>query len=262
MYINIAHTTAGASPEEKRAKKEGKMEIFYEKYVNIQKFITEYRKYKIKEKFHSYEDFRKFMQSEHYIKHTCVDERNGLPVYMYLFHEDSMHVKTTAPFKKLVDRLPEEKSDVIIISKNELSVYIKKAILTYPHLNIFNYLHKHFSIELALGPLCSKHRILPQSEVETLCAEDLIIHPLMAPSISINDPQNIWIGGKLGDLIEISAISEIAGQVIRYRIVSPDSGKALNIQKIRESIREKREKKKAEEKIEVVDVSESDDDDE
>jgi DNA-directed RNA polymerase subunit H (RpoH/RPB5) len=99
-------------------------------------------------------------------------------------------------------------------------------------------MHKYFSIEISKGPLCSKHVILSNNEVKDLCSRELIIHPLSLPSISINDPQNIWIGGELGEVIKILSISEITGETIRYRIVSPDSGKMINIQKLKKSIQD------------------------
>ena len=42
------------------------------------------------------------------------------------------------------------------------------------------------------------------------------------------DAQNIWIGGECGQVIKIVSISELTGGVVRYRIVSPDSGKILS----------------------------------
>ena len=87
-------------------------------------------------------------------------------------------------------------------------------------------------MEISEGPLCSKHTILSNAEVRSLCSRDLIIHPLSLPSISFTDPQNIWIGGELGQVIKIESISEITGKTIRYRLISPDSGKLINIQKL------------------------------
>lgn len=214
------------------------MEILFEKYHNFQKFITDYRKYKLDGEFLDYNTFKKTIQIEQYIQHKCIDTKRGRPVYIYIFRENSKYIKTTQQFKRLIDRLPEEPSDVIIISKNELSVYINKALSKYTHLKIYNYLHKFFAIEIAKGPLCSRHSILDNNEVRALCSRELIIHPLSLPSISINDPQNIWIGGELGQIIKIESISEITGRTIRYRIVSPDSGKMNNIQNMRKSIKE------------------------
>ena len=214
------------------------MEVLYEKYINIQKFITEYRKYKLNDQFLDFSSFKKTIQVEQYIRHICTDTRNDKLIYIYLFHDNSKYIKTTPNFKRLMDKLPEEPANIIIISKNELSIYINKSLLKYPHLKIDNYLHKYFAIEISQGPLCSKHTILSNTDVRNLCSRELIIHPLSLPSISINDPQNIWIGGELGQVIKITSISEITGKTIRYRIVSPDSGKMINIQNLRKSIQE------------------------
>lgn len=214
------------------------MEILFEKYTNIQKFIVEYRKYKLDDAFLDFATFKKTIQIEHYIRHKCTDTKKGRPVYIYFFKEGSKYIKTTPQFKRLMDKIPESPADVIILTKAELSVYINKSLTKYPHLNIYNYMHKYFSIELAEGPLCSTHSILSNNEVRSLCSRELIIHPLSLPSISINDPQNIWIGGELGQVIKIISISEITGKTIRYRIVSPDSGKMINIQKLRKRIQD------------------------
>lgn len=214
------------------------MEIFFEKYTNIQKFIVDYRQYKIEDKFHDFTSFKKTIQIEQYIVHKCTNTKKGKIIYIYIFRENSKYLKTTSQFKRLMDKIPEEPTDVIIISKNELSVYINKALLKYNHIRIYNYMHKYFSIELAVGPLCSKHTILSNNEVKLLCSRDLIIHPLSLPSISINDPQNIWIGGELGQIIKIESISEITGKTIRYRIVSPNSGKMINIQNMKQKIQD------------------------
>jgi DNA-directed RNA polymerase subunit H (RpoH/RPB5) len=214
------------------------MDILFEKYENIKKFILEYRNYKMEGEFLDFNTFKKAMQIEQYIYHKCIDIKKGRNVYIYLFMYNSKYIKTTPQFKRLMDKIPEEPLDIIIITKLELSVYIKKALLKYTHLKIFNYMHKYFSIEISKGPLCSKHIILSNNEVKDLCSRELIIHPLSLPSISINDPQNIWIGGELGEVIKILSISEITGETIRYRIVSPDSGKMINIQKLKKSIQD------------------------
>jgi DNA-directed RNA polymerase subunit H (RpoH/RPB5) len=214
------------------------MEVLYEKYINIQKFITEYRQYKLHDQFIDFSTFKKTIQIEQYIRHICTDVKNDKLIYIYLFHDNSKYIKTTPNFKRLMDKLPEEPANVIIISKIELSIYINKSLLKYPHLKVYNYLHKYFAIEISQGPLCSIHSILSNTDVRNLCSRELIIHPLSLPSISINDPQNIWIGGELGQVIKIVSISEITGKTIRYRIVSPDSGKMINIHNLRKSIQD------------------------
>jgi DNA-directed RNA polymerase subunit H (RpoH/RPB5) len=212
------------------------MEILYEKYLNIQKFINVYRGYTMVEKFHDFASFKKIIQIEQFLLHKCTDVKNGKPVYIYIFRDQSKYIKTTPQFKRLMDKLPYDPSNVIVISKDLLSVYINKALTKYTHLRIFNYTHKFFAIELAMGPLCSKHTVLSNREVKRLCSSDLVIHPLSLPSIAVTDPQNIWVGGELGQIMKIESISEITGRTIRYRIISPDSGKMINIQKLKQKI--------------------------
>ena len=212
------------------------MEILYNKYLNIQKFITEYRNYKLEDAFYDFTSFKKYIEVDQFISHKCTDTKKGKSIIIYLFREQSIHLKSTPQFKRIMDKLPINPIDIIIISKEDLSIYINKALSKYSHLRIFNYTHKYFAIELASGPLCSKHTILTNNEVRTLCSRDLIIHPLSLPSISIADPQNIWIGGELGQVVKIESISEITGKTIRYRLISPDSGKLNNIQKLNKTI--------------------------
>lgn len=235
------------------------METLYEKYKNIQKFITKYRKYQLTDdsKFLDYKTFKKTMQIEQYVKHKCINpQKNNISVYIYLFKNNSKFVKTTAQFKRLIDKLPEENANVIVISKDDLSIYITKALLKYKHLRVFNYKHKYFSIEISKGPFCSPHRILSDNEVRQLCSRELIIHPLSLPAIPINDAQNIWIGGELGDIIEIDSVSEITGKTIHYRIVSPIAGKISNNKKVRQKINkyhlDKPNVSKAEQKVEDI----------
>jgi DNA-directed RNA polymerase subunit H (RpoH/RPB5) len=197
-------------------------DILYQKYLNIQKFILDYRKYQVVGgKFLDQNTFNKSMLNDHYVKIECTNTEDKIKVYIILLKNDSKYLKSTPIFKKLMMSLGKNSAEVIIISKELLSIYIKKIIPKLKHLTIQNYLHRHFSIEIPKGPLCSKHRILTSDEVSHLCSNDLMIHPLGLPTILINDPQCIWLGAKIGDTIEIESLSEISGKAVRYRIVRP-----------------------------------------
>jgi len=230
-------------------------DILYKKYKNIEKCFINYRKLTTTDKFLNKEEFLKTIQIEQYVKHEFY--KKNKKILMYLFSENSKYLETTAQFRKLLNAINENPVDAIFITKNPLSIYINKSIISYSNINPFNYLHRLFSIDISTGPLCSKHTILTNSELKDLCSEGLIIHPLSLPSIPISDPQNIWIGGELGEVIKVESVSENTGKVIRYRIVSPDSGKINNIQKLRKSII-KNEEKVVDEKTEVKKEYESD----
>lgn len=197
-------------------------DTLYQKYLNIQKFIIEYRKYDILDKFLDKDAFAKAILREHYVKCRCRDPRKQKNIDILLLKADNKYMKSTINFKKLISNLEKESQNIIIISKDPFSVYIKKLLQKLPNtINITNYQHKHFSVEIPKGPLCSKHTILTQSEVQQICSNELMIHPLGLPSILVSDPQCIWIGAEIGQVIRIESLSEITGKAIRYRMVVP-----------------------------------------
>ena len=197
----------------------------YRKYTNIQLFIKDYRKFITEDEFLTRKQFKKTIQVEQYIKINCRHPTTGQTIYIYLMKTDSKYVKSTPNFKKLMDSIGQDPSDVYVITKTHLSIYISKILHKFSNLKIYNFLHRHFSIEITKGPHCSKHTILSDEEVVKTCFQDLMIHPLSIPPIFVTDPICIWIGAEIGQVIRIEADSEIAGKVIRYRIVSPKVGK-------------------------------------
>lgn len=203
------------------------MEQLYEKYLNIQLFATKYRNYElIDESFENYENFKNKMQIFEYVLHKFKNPKNPTRnIDLYLFKHDSKYISQTIMFKKILDRYNTEQT-IIMITKEELNVYRKKSIKQYKNLSIKNYLHRHFIIEINKGPLCSKHTILTSEETRAVCY-DIMSHGHKLAAIFESDPQNIWIGGEVNDLIKIESFSEITGKSIRYRIVTPSSGKVL-----------------------------------
>jgi DNA-directed RNA polymerase subunit H (RpoH/RPB5) len=203
------------------------MEQLYEKYLNIQLFTTKYRKYElIDESFETYENFKNKMQIFEYVLHKFVNPKFPDKVIdLYLFKHDSKYISLTAYFKKILDRYNTEQT-IIMITKEELNVYRKKSVKQYKNLVIKNYLHKHFIIEMNRGPLCSVHTVLSMEETKAVCY-DIMSHGHKLAAIFESDPQNIWIGGEINDIIKIDTYSEITGKSTHYRIVTPASGKIL-----------------------------------
>lgn len=203
------------------------MEQLYDKYLNIQLFATKYRQYKLLDKeFESYDTFKNKMQILGYILHKFKDVKHADKIIdLYLFKQDSKHISLTAQFKKILDRYNSEQT-IIMITHEDLNVYRKKSIKQYKNLIIKNYLHKHFIMEMNRGPLCSVHTILTPEQTRAMCY-NIMSHGHKLPAIFESDPQNIWIGGEINDVIKIEAYSEITGKSIRYRIVTPASGKIL-----------------------------------
>jgi DNA-directed RNA polymerase subunit H (RpoH/RPB5) len=69
-------------------------------------------------------------------------------------------------------------------------------------------------------------------EINQLINEDLFTTIANLPKIREDDPQCIWIGAKIGDIIEITSPSYITHLYKTYKVVVPRIGKNLFIQKI------------------------------
>ncbi len=253
------------------------MEALFEKYKNIQLFIKK-RGYtllenkpssklrgksrdekvdELKQHYFTYDDFVAKMHAITYVVHYCFDERRNRYVDIYLIKPDSPYLKSQK-FKKILSRYSLDKPRALIfITKEEFGTFVRRAIVA-SKLPIYAYLQKHFIIELNKGPLCSHHRLLNSEEQKRICYE-IMKHPHNFPSILQNDPQNIWIGGEVGDIILIEGNSEISGHYEKYRIVTPNTGK------IAQAAILPKEKTKSEEKEETdteVEPSEEEPDDE
>ncbi len=204
------------------------MEELFEKYKNVQLFAMNYRKFTTPTpKFLEFDEFKNKMQTNGYIQHNFHNPRTNNPIDVYLFRAESKFITSTVNFKKLLEKYDSKsKHDIIMITKEELNVYRRKSVRQFKNLNVKNYVHKHFIIELNKGPLCSKHTLLSKEEVKTLCY-DLMAHGHKLPAIFVDDPQCIWVGGEINDIIKIEANSEITGKTVRYRIVTPSSGKII-----------------------------------
>lgn len=209
------------------------MEQLFRKYQNVQIFATKYRGYKLEknEKLLNFESFKQQMQSNTYVKQVFTDKNNE-PIEIYLFAPGSKYLSASADFVKLVDKA-KEKHTVITITKDPLSVYIRKAIRDRNNLTLSNVPHKFFIMEISKGPLCSPHRILSVEETKNVC-DDLKAHGHFLPAISVEDPQCFWLGAQVNDVIEIESVSDISGKAIRYRIVTPSAGKNSTEEQVEE----------------------------
>ncbi|MGL5934756.1 MAG: DNA-directed RNA polymerase subunit RpoH/Rpb5 C-terminal domain-containing protein [Cetobacterium sp.] len=200
------------------------MEYLFEIYENIQLFALspKYRNYKLlDEKFHTKDEFFTKIQVTGYIIHKFSNPANiDINVDIYFFNVKSKYIDDTIEFRKLLGRYTKP-HEILLITENVLDVYRRKTIAQHKDLFIKNYIHEHFIIELNRGPLCSIHTILSKHEANVL-RKHLFNKLSSLPAISEMDPQNIWINGKIGDVIKVTPYSEISGETIEYLVVIPD----------------------------------------
>src|SRR5688572_27197618 len=115
------------------------MEQLFEKYTNIQLCMEKYRKYSIMPnttQYYNFDDFKNKMQVSEIIIHNLFHNETKELLDIYLFKEDSKYIKSTANFKKLLNKYSQDEMHIIFFSKIPLSIYIKKAIIDYPKLHI------------------------------------------------------------------------------------------------------------------------------
>ena len=188
-------------------------------YDNLKKFIK-YRNIETDYKFLSPEDFSTKINTFEYI---MIDGKiNGKKLVIVLVRPDSNIGKKTDSFKKILNKLTKHKvqTDVIMITEDPLTKYIKKAIAEYQTqgLHIVSYLYMNFIIVLPEVEGAFVHEVMTSEEIREYCMR-LLITPDMLPKICHDDPQLVWVGAKPGDMIRITGKSETAQEVEELRLV-------------------------------------------
>jgi DNA-directed RNA polymerase subunit H (RpoH/RPB5) len=201
-------------------------EAEFNRYNNIIIFATDWRKYDLITKPLDKDAFRKSMQTDQYVKLECYDPKKDTTVLIYLFDKNSKYIASSQDMKKLLKKL-KDPCQIIMITYQQLNVYHRKAINSQKHLKVNVYRHEIFDLVLPNGPLCYPHRIMSRDEVIKLTNEDLCCFVVNLPKILDEDPQVIWIGAEVGNVIEIKMISDITGETYQYKVVIPKSGKVI-----------------------------------
>jgi DNA-directed RNA polymerase subunit H (RpoH/RPB5) len=172
----------------------------------------------------SLEDFSTRIISDDFIavKGASVD---GSKVTIILFPKDSNFTKQSALFVKLTRQIKSGgvlDGKIITISENGLSTYIRKSLNTLRPFIFEPRLTRHFIIEGDKGPGCSKIRVMPKDETVKIFRDFLRCNHLRQAKIFLSDPQIIWSGAQLGQVVEITSKSGLSGERISYRIVYPE----------------------------------------
>ena len=221
----------------------------YSQYLNVHIFAEKYRKYEKISEILDEEKFRKTMQYNSYVKIQYVNKKNGKPVLIYLLAKGSKYAEQSQELKKLLSKI-KDPSNVMLISQNKFKVYSMKSINAFNHLKVKTYLHENFSLIIPNGPLCYNHRIMSASEIDNLLNNVLFCHVINLPKILDDDPQCIWIGAEVGDVVEITASSDISGEYVSYRLVVAKSGRVISFR----SVENNATKEKPEEEEETEEV--------
>lgn len=201
-------------------------------YSNIVIFAEEYIKLARRGSILNKNEFDKLMQTDEHVKLEYFNEREGKKVYIYLFAQNSRNFNNSSNFRRLINRLKNEPAYVITVTHEPPKNYALRVIQSFKYLKIKTYIHDNFTIIIPKGPLCYPHRILTPVEVNKLLNEELFCQLHNLPKISSNDPQIIWIGAEIGDVIAIESLSEISGISVQYRVVIPKSSRSISFREM------------------------------
>lgn len=170
---------------------------------------------------------------------TIAKSARSKPVrtFILLLDIDSTYAKSTVQFTKLLERIPgftdtkrQFNLDVIVISKDELSVHLNKRIVASMtngddhdnsgFIRIAAYKYSMFSSVKQDNVLVPPHRIMSKDESQALL-ERLMVEKRDLSKIRQSDPMAVWLGAEIGDIIDIDGFSESAGIEKKYRVVRP-----------------------------------------
>jgi DNA-directed RNA polymerase subunit H (RpoH/RPB5) len=212
-------------------------ETQFNQYTNLIIFAKEWRKYKLELKPLDETAFRTEMQSNEYVKLECSDIKRKKTVLIYLFDKNSKYMISSQDLRRLIKKI-KNPCQVILVTYKPLTTYGKKVIRAFKHIDIITYRHEIFDLIIPNGPLCYPHRIMTREEVLDICNNDLCCYLTNLPKIFDEDPQCIWIGAVVGDVLEIKMLSDITGEALQYRVVVPKSGRIIAIKESKEDTTE------------------------
>jgi DNA-directed RNA polymerase subunit H (RpoH/RPB5) len=125
----------------------------------------------------------------------------------------------------MINKKEKEHVNLILITHDSVKGNITGKMDEFKNNNIHatNYTYELFRQVLpeAKNVTIPKHRIIRgEADIQKILNENNFHSIEQLPKISVDDPQTIWIDGKIGDIIEIIGPSDSAGKRIAYRRVS------------------------------------------
>lgn len=153
------------------------------------------------------------------------DLRGEATIMIILIAPGSKYSNKSGDFKKLLKGLPKikegESLEVMFVSEYELTIHIKKQLISYklanPKIYLENYDYEIFLIETPKHVSVPKHVIMTPAEIKEMFDKQYT-SSLNISKILQSDPQAVWLGLKPGMCVKIYRISETAGVAMGYRI--------------------------------------------
>lgn len=214
-------------------------------YNNIHSFY-EYRKLYPLEPQMKQDAFIKKIQNDKFlimpsIKQSLITDNNGNIDKDLLANANDMHVvivvlvyvgteceNKSANMAKMLSKITHESAEVIIITPVKVSTGILRKLSSMSiQTKKTNKVYKSFTYTLfnSILPnhdLVPKYEILSKEQIEKELSVNYVkIDTMTLPKIFENDPQMVWLGASVGDIIKFTMLSEITIEAIGYCIVIP-----------------------------------------
>ncbi len=186
----------------------------YDIYENLKNFIQA-RKWLSVEDFLQQDEFWKQIRVADYIKVSGVNRYNQKTTII-LTSEQSNIPNHKNDFVKVIGGLTGE---IILISNKVLTTSIREYANSV-NILLYSFTFEKFLINMMKAPLVPPHRLLSKEEAN-LVLQSLHKEAKHLPGISVNDTQAIWIGARLGDIVEIKRYVESTGTSLFYRHCIP-----------------------------------------
>ena len=126
---------------------------------------------------------------------------------------------------KLINHIRYPLANVIIITPTKVSSGVAKGLQAlsgrseHRGHDFKTFTYSLLSSVLPEYELVPKYEILTQEQIDNL--KKWFIDPNSLPKVFEHDPQMVWIGAKVGDVIKFTAMSEVTIESIGYCIVVP-----------------------------------------
>ncbi len=134
----------------------------------------------------------------------------------------------SANMMKMLSNINYPKAEIIIITPSKVSMGIARKLASMSvETTKTNRVYRPFTYTL-FNSILPNHDLVPKYEImskeqidKELWVNYAKIDTMMLPKIFENDPQMVWLGATVGDVIKFTMLSEITIESINYCIVIP-----------------------------------------
>jgi len=161
-------------------------------------------------------DFVNTVQFYSHIKIKALKDK--LPLYIFLA-VDEKYTSRSAECVRLLNMVEEKEARVIIVGRNDIKPSVKKAIHKYTKkkIDVFTYTFTPFKVDPRQCSMVPVHKLCTDEETKQILLDNHISLNQL-PKIKKADPQVIWVGGSVGQVVKIIR-NNVTSMDVYYRVI-------------------------------------------